>query len=132
MNNHIYSFFNYLYKETLFFSSNNLETYLNTISFPKLTKQKSKTLDGGITEKELLIALQTMENNISPGNDGLTKEFYVILWNDVKSPLLLAIEKAYPVKQLSASQKQAVIKLIKKKDTTKGLFRTGDLFPYLM
>ena len=46
INNHIYSFFNYLYKETLSFSSNNLETYLNTISFPKLTKEKSKTLDG--------------------------------------------------------------------------------------
>ena len=26
INNHIYSFFNYLYKETLSFSSNNLET----------------------------------------------------------------------------------------------------------
>ena len=57
INNHIYSFFTYLYKETLCFSSNNLETYLNTISFPKLTKEKSKTLDGGITEKELLITL---------------------------------------------------------------------------
>ena len=45
INNHIYSFFKYLYKETLSFPSNNLETYLNTISFPKLTKGKSKTLD---------------------------------------------------------------------------------------
>ena len=49
---------------------NNLETYLNTISFSKLTKEKSKTLDGGITEKELHIALQSMENNKSPRNDG--------------------------------------------------------------
>ena len=77
INNYVYSFFNYLYKETLSFSSNNLETYLNTISFPKLTKEKSKTLDGGITENELFIALQNMENNKSPGNDGLTKEFYI-------------------------------------------------------
>ena len=50
-----------MYKETFAFSSDNLETYLKTISFPKLTKEKSKTLDGGITEKELLIALQRME-----------------------------------------------------------------------
>ena len=75
VNYHIYSFFNHLYKETLPFFSNNLETYLNTISFPKLTKEKSKTLDGGITEKELLIALQSMENNKSPGNDGQRKSF---------------------------------------------------------
>ena len=103
INNHIYSFFNYLYKETSF-SSNSLETYLNTISFPKLTKEKSKTLDVGITEKELLTALQSMENNKSPGNDGLTKEFYITFSNEVKVPLLLTIEKAYLVRQLSASQ----------------------------
>ena len=103
INDHIYSFFNYLYKETLSFSTNNLETYLNTISFPKLTKEKSKTLDGGITEKELLIALQSMENNKSPGNGRLTKEFYVTFWNEKKAPLLLAIEKVYLVKQLIAS-----------------------------
>ena len=92
--NHIYSFFNYLYKETLSFSSNNLETYLNTISFPKLTKEKSKTLDGGIIEKELLMALQSMENDKSPVNDELTKEFYITFRNEVKVPLPLAIEKA--------------------------------------
>ena len=108
-----------MYKETLSFSSNNLETYLNTISFPKLTKEKSKTLDGGMTEKELLIALKSMENNKSPGNDGLTKEFYITFWNEVKVPLLLAKEKAYLVKQLSASQKQAVIKAIEKKGREK-------------
>ena len=72
--NHIYSFFNYLYRETLSFSSNIIEAYLNTISFPKLTKEKSKILDGGITEKELLIIFQSMENKKSPGNDGITKE----------------------------------------------------------
>ena len=121
-----------MYKETLSFSNNHLETYLNTISFPKLTKEKTKTLDGGITEKELLITLQSMENSKSPGNDGLTREFCITFWNEVKAPLLLAIEKAYLVKQLSASQKQAVIKVIEKKDATKGIFKTGDLFPYLM
>ena len=109
-------------KETLSFSSNNLETNLNTVSFPKLTKEKSKTLDSGITEKEMFIALQGMENNKSSGNDGLTKEFYITFWNEVKAPLLLAIEKAYLVKQLSTSQKQAVIKLIEKKRTRQKVY----------
>ena len=73
-----------------------------------------------------------MKNNKSAGNDWLTKEFYITFWNEVKVPLLLATEKAYLVKQPSASQKQALIKLIEKKDATKGIFKTGDLFPYLM
>ena len=69
-----------MYKETLSIFSNNP----NTIPFPKLTKEKSKILDGGITEKELFIALKSMKNNKSLGNDGLTKEFYITFWNEVK------------------------------------------------
>ena len=30
------------------------------------------------------MALLGMENNKSPGNDGLTKEFYVFFWNKIK------------------------------------------------
>ena len=85
-----------------------------------------------MTEKELFIALHIMENNKSPGNDGLTKEFYITFWDEVKAPLLLPIEKAYLVKELSTSQKQAVIKLIDEKSVAKGIFKTGDLLPYLM
>ena len=36
------------------------------MSFPKLSKGNSKILYGGITENELFIALQSMENNKSP------------------------------------------------------------------
>ena len=46
-----------------------------------------------------------MENNKTPGNDELTNEFNITFWNKVKISLLLAIEKAYLVKQV-------VIKLI--------------------
>ena len=70
-----------------------------------------------------------MENNKSPGNDGLIKEFYLTFWNEVMAPLLLKIEKAYLIKQLNVLQKQAVTRLIEKKDATKGIFKTGDLFP---
>ena len=72
-----------------------------------------------ITEKEWLTALQRMENNKSLGNNGLTKNFYITFWYKVKAPLLLTTEKAYLVKQLSASQKQAVIKLSEKKEHNK-------------
>ena len=67
----------------------------------------------------MFIALQGMKNDKSPGIDRLTKEFYITFWNEVKIPLLLAIDKAYLVKQHSASKKQVVIKLIEKKGRDK-------------
>ena len=53
-----------------------------------------------------------MENNKTPGNDELTNEFNITFWNKVKISLLLAIEKAYLVKQV-------VIKLIEKEGRDK-------------
>ena len=43
ISNHVYSFFNYLYREMSFYSAN-LETYLNTISFPRLAKEKKQNI----------------------------------------------------------------------------------------
>ena len=40
--------------------------------------------DKDLSEPELFMALLGMENNKSPGNDGLTKEFYVSFWNEIK------------------------------------------------
>ena len=55
-----------------------------------------------------------MPNNKSPGNDGLTKEFYETFWEEIKISLCDSITKSYQNGELSKSQKQAVIKLIKK------------------
>ena len=54
-------------------------------------------------------------------NDVMTKEFYEVFWYDLKITLLLSIDKAFKVAELSTSQKQAVIKLIEKKDQDKRL-----------
>ena len=56
-----------------------------------------------------------MENNKTPGNDGLSKDFYEVFWNDIKIPLLASINYAFIKEELTTSQKQAVIKLIEKK-----------------
>ena len=64
-----------------------------------------------------------MPKNKSPGNHGITKEFYEAFWNDLKTPLLLSVHKAFKVGELSTSQKQAVIELIEKKDKDKRLIK---------
>ena len=60
-----------------------------------------------------------MQNNKSPGNDGLSKEFYEIFWDDIKVSFLLSVKQSYTSKILSVSQRQAVIKLIEKKGRDK-------------
>ena len=119
INNELYSFYKTLFSQKKQFPKHNFESYLNQITIPKLTKERLQECEGEITEAELFKALQSMENNKTPGNDGLTKEFYVTFWMDVKIPLILSVKKAFYKKELSTSQKQAIIKLIEKKEKDK-------------
>ena len=60
-----------------------------------------------------------MPNNKSPKNDCITKEFYETFWEEIKIPLCDSTTKSYQNGELSTSQKQAVIKLIKKRIRTR-------------
>ena len=64
-----------------------------------------------------------MPNNKLPGNDGITRELYEAFWDDLTTPLILSVNKAFKVGELSTSQNQAVIKLIEKKDKDKQLIK---------
>ena len=58
--------------------------------------------------------MKSMKNNKTPGNNGLTKEFYEIFWDELKTSLMESVNQAFHTKILIISQRQAVIKLIKK------------------
>ena len=60
-----------------------------------------------------------MDNDKSPGNDGITKEFYITFWDTVKELLCASIQQSFLAGELSTSQKQAIIKLIEEKDRDK-------------
>ena len=64
-----------------------------------------------------------MPKNKLPGNDGLTKEFYEKYWDDLKKPFIASLRKSFLKEELSKSQKQAVIRLIEKKDKDKRYIR---------
>ena len=61
----------------------------------------------------------SIRNNKSPGSDGLTKGFFVTFWEDIKDVFLNLCRTANLKKELSTSQRQAVIKLIEKKGKVK-------------
>ena len=64
-----------------------------------------------------------MPKNKSPGNDGITKDFYESFSDDLKTPLLLSVNKAFKVGGLNASEKQAVIKLTEKRTEKNDLLK---------
>ena len=49
--------------------------YLDHILLPKLTNEQTLSCEVIISEDEVFKSLKSMENNKSPGNDGLSKEF---------------------------------------------------------
>ena len=100
------------------------------MKIPKLTKEQLQKCEGVIAEEKLLKALKKMPNNKSPGNDGIAREFYEAFWDDLKTPFLLIVNKAFNIRELSTSHKQAVIKLIEKKDKDKRLIKAGHLFRF--
>ena len=88
-------------------------------SLPKLNENQTLKCEGAITEFELLKTVTSLDNDKSPGNDGITKEFYIKFWDVVKEPLCASIQQFFIAGELSTSQKKAIIKLIEKKDRDK-------------
>ena len=57
-------------------------------------------------------ALNKMERNKTPDNDGLIEKLFKKLWSKIKNLLLSVFKNRLLTEELSISQKQAVIKLL--------------------
>ena len=104
-------------------SFTNLSNILNAIGLPCLTNEQKDFCELELGEKELLNSLKFMPNSKIPGNGGLNKEFYEAFSNELKDPLLKSFYHAKTYKEFSTSQRQAVIKLLEKKDRDKRLIK---------
>ena len=98
--------------------------FLRDISLPTLSKEQKKVCDEEISEQEVVLAFKTA------GNDGLTKDFYETFWEELKQPFMNSLNQAKVSKKLVTSQRQAVIKLLEKKEKINVLLATGDLYHY--
>ena len=112
-------FYEQLFKKTICNVNSKIVSFLDNISLPVINNDYFNLFENDLTEDELLISLKSMQNNKTPGNDGLTKEFYEAFWNEIKHVFLKSLKQAKEKGQLSISQSQAVIKLIEKKDRDK-------------
>lgn len=80
----------------------------------RLSDQERKDQSGPFTMNELDAVKKKMKSNSSPGNDGLTSEFYDRCWNFISHDLLDVINEASVTGRLPLSMTQAIITLIYK------------------
>ena len=59
------------------------------MSLPKLNENQTLKYEGAITECELLKALTSIDNDKSPGNGGITNEFYLNIGMLLKNHVVL-------------------------------------------
>ena len=116
----IKSYFNDKYDRKTKTTSNDCEQFLKTVDMPRLTPEETEKIDKPITKKDIYDCLQDMENDKSPGNDGLPKEFYITFFDLIVDNLIQCYNCCFEEGELTASQKQAIITLIQKpgKDAT--------------
>ena len=93
-----------------------LNSFLNNLEMPKLSDNDVRICEGKLTVEECYKSLQLFESNKSPGNDGLTVEFYRAFWGLLGHLLVDSLNYSYDHGELSNSQKEAIITLIQKKD----------------
>jgi len=104
----LYTEQNSLFDENNEFVANNAKKKISQTSFDLC----EKPLDCDEFHKALL----GMSNNKSPGNDGLTVEFYKFFWDNIKDLVTDSLNHAFQKGEMSIEQKRGVITLIPKKD----------------
>ena len=115
----IETFYKNLFKNKNSKTVSSCKDFVQGLNTPTLNEEDQLLLSIEITELELFSALSEMQDNKSPGNDGLSAEFYKEFWNEIKAPLIESILYAKEFGQLSISQRQAIIRLIEKRDKDK-------------
>ena len=90
------------------------------ITLPRLSEHAQGCCEGLVSERELYSALSSMENNKSPGYDGLSTNFYKSFWHLLGHALTDVYNHAFLHGTLPLSQRRGIVTLLYKKgDRTK-------------
>ena len=87
---------------------------LKKTDLPLVDGAQKTNCDRAISENECLIALQSFSKNKSPGLDGLTPEFYLCFWDEIKSMFIRAHNFSWKEGVLTNSQRQGMITVLPK------------------
>ena len=90
--------------------------FFNNENIPKVSDANKINCDKSITEEELFENLKQFGKNKAPGLDGLSAEFYLKFWEQLKGNLLEVYEEAFQNGILPLSLRTGLIVLLEKKD----------------
>ncbi|KAL9976393.1 hypothetical protein ACROYT_G013691 [Oculina patagonica] len=88
---------------------------------PKLSEEQKRACEGKISLEECSCLLDSFRDNKTPGNDGISIEFYKRFWPLIGDSFIRCANECFEKGELSCSQKQAVITLIEKKGKDRSL-----------
>lgn len=115
----VHSFYTNLYKEQSM-DEETVESFISKLT-QKLDPEDSIILDESITLEEITRAMESMQDNKSPGMDGLPKEYYQAFWEQLSPSLCKVYKEAWDKGVWSTPMNTGVISLLWKKGTKKNL-----------
>ena len=122
--NELESYYSSLYDGNSCANSDTISTFISKSNqIPKLPENLRNICEGKLGYGECYNVLKSFQKNKSPGNDGLTVEFYIAFWPLIGALLVDSLNYAFEYRELSNSQKQAIITLIEKKGKDKRLIK---------
>ena len=105
-------YFMHKYSRKVNVNPESCDLFLDTIATSVLTQNDLQLCEGLVTEGEVYTALTSMKKN--KFIKGLSKEFYICFYPELKDHLVNCLNSCYYYGSLSNSQKQAIIRLIEK------------------
>ena len=93
----INNFYSNLYSMKSLRSEDECLQYLASISTPQLSSTDREVCEGKITTQNCREALVSMKDGKSPGNDGLTKEFFVCFFGEVAPLFIQSLNYSFTV-----------------------------------
>ena len=105
--NELEVFYSDLYDGSKCVDMGSFSSFLSDLNeIPSLVEERKNVCEGKLGYGDCYNALQTFQKNKSPGNDGLTVEFYLAFWPVFGSLLVQSLTYAFEYGELSNSQKQ--------------------------
>ena len=77
-----------------------IDSFLGKVNTNILTSKERDSLERQITINKCLAGLKTFQKNKTPGNDGLTVEFYIAFWPIIGTCLVNCLNFAHSHGQL--------------------------------